>query len=371
MATITKRAWTTSSGEAREAWVLAFTDRQGKRHKKQFAKKRDADSHRVKVEGQIKGGSFRESKNTVADAIKAYVEHLQERNAKGHRVALGYYRNTKAQLDTYVLPKLGETALSDLTKGNVASFRDDIQREGATVLTARKVLGALSRSLKFAAERDWMAVNPAQGVRVIGGTDDDNDKVVPPSRDALAAILKAASPDTALRVRFASATGLRASEQWALQWRDVDFKRKEVNVRRSVDIFGVLKDATKSKAGKRKVPMSDALVAALTDHRGTTTNDEAFVFPDSRGGFTRHTNWIKRGWNPVLDAAGVDRLGWHALRHFAISTWVLGGINMKAVQVLAGHASFQMTSDRYSHLLPEDAPHAAFNRIAEGAPSGA
>ncbi|KQT48772.1 hypothetical protein ASG43_07915 [Aureimonas sp. Leaf454] len=370
MATITKRAWKTSKGEVREAWVLAFTDRQGKRHKEQFAKKREADAKRIEVEGLIKGGAYRDSKNTVAEAIEAYVDHLRERNAKGHRVATGYLRNTKAQLDTYVLPRLGDVQLTDLTKGDVAHLRDVLQKQGVSVLTVRKILASLSRTLKHAAEKNWIATNPASGIRVTGGQDDDDGKVVPPSRESLAAIIEAASPDVALRIRFASATGLRASEQWALRWGDVDFKRKEVRVGRTVDIYGIVKDTTKSKAGRRAVPLSDALAAALKAHRGDAV-DDAYVFPSTTGGFTRHTNFIKRTWNPAMDAAGVDRLGWHALRHFAISTWVLGGINMKAVQTLAGHASFQMTADRYSHLLPEDAPHAAINRIAEGLPSGA
>ena len=367
MATITKRAWKTGKGEQREAWVLAFTDRSGKRHKQQFAKKREADAKRIEVEGQIRGNSFRATKHTVADAIDAYARHLEERNASGQKVATGYFRNTKAQLETYVRPHLGNEQLGDLTKGQVAELRDKLRKEGASALTCRKVLASLSRALKHAEERDWIAGNPAKGVRVIGADDDGDGKVTPPSREALYAIIAAANPEEAIRIRFAASTGLRASEQWALRWGDIDWKAKVVRVRRTVDIYGEVREATKTKAGRRDVPLNDALRAELKERRGDAS-DDAYVFPDSRGGFTRHTNFLRRTWRPLLKAAKVDPIGWHALRHFAISTWVLAGINMKAVQTLAGHSSFQMTADRYSHLLPDETPHAALNRIAATLP---
>jgi integrase len=43
----------------------------------------------------------------------------------------------------------------------------------------------------------------------------------------------------------------------------------------------------------------------------------------------------------------VPRFNWHALRPFAISTWIEGGLAPKTVQTFAGHASLQVTTDRY------------------------
>ncbi|MCD1642475.1 tyrosine-type recombinase/integrase [Aurantimonas coralicida] len=375
MATITKRRWQTK-GETKEAWVLSYIDREGRRHRSQFARKRDAEAHRITVEGQIKANTYTTSKATVADAVKAYSDHLEVRHASGHRVATGYFRNTVAQLDTYVVPALGPLPLATLTRGNIAGFRDKMLANGVSVLTARKVLGSLSRTLSHAAERDEIAANPAKGVRVIGADDQATGRVTPPSRETLALLVRHADADTSLRIRFAAATGLRASEQWALQWQDIDFDKKEVQVRRTVDIYGTVREQTKSKAGRRTVPLADGICAELAAIRGDPT---AWVFIGPRGAFTRHTNFTRRVWKPLLAKAAsgasgstpFEPIGWHALRHFAISTWVLAGINMKAVQTLAGHSSFQMTADRYSHLLPDETPHAALNKIAAGLPQGA
>jgi len=49
--------------------------------------------------------------------------------------------------------------------------------------------------------------------------------------------------------------------------------------------------------------------------------------------------------------AKVD-LRWHDLRHFAVSLWIAQGSSIKEVITFAGHASVQMTMERYGHLFP-------------------
>lgn len=377
MATITKRRWTTSKGEDREAWTLAYTDRQGKRHKEQFAKKREAEARRVEVEGQISKGAFREeAKNkTVKDAIDAYIKHLERRHERGEQVTTMYLRNTTGQLRGHVEPELGDKKLAELTARAVTDLIDKLKDNGIGLPTIRRVVGALSRTLQFAVGQDMVAANAAKGIRVTGRRGEGSDKVVPPSKKELAAIQKAAKEQPErrskqpagllLRIQFAAASGLRASEQWALRWRHIDLDTAVVTVETRVDGFGNF-DTTKSLAGTRTVPLGKTIVAALKEWREETrySKDEDFVFPDARGGFTRHTNFMKREWKPLIESAKVKDIGWHALRHFAISTWIEAGLQPKAVQTLAGHATFQITMSRYGHLFPSDDHATAMDKIA-------
>jgi integrase len=73
----------------------------------------------------------------------------------------------------------------------------------------------------------------------------------------------------------------------------------------------------------------------------------------------------REGWHPAQVAAGVvdsdgkpKYPGLHALRHFYAS-WCInrkidGGLELpiKVVQARLGHASIQITDDRYGHLFP-------------------
>ncbi|MDX1101780.1 tyrosine-type recombinase/integrase [Sinorhizobium medicae] len=377
MATITKRRWTTGKGEDREAWTLAYTDRQGKRHKEQFAKKREAETRRVEVEGQISKGAFRAeaAKKTVKDAIDAYIKHLERRHEKGEQVTTMYLRNTTGQLRGHIQPELGDKKLSELTARGVTDLIDKLKDNGIGLPTIRRAVGTLSRALQFAVGQDMVAGNPVKGIRVTGRRGEGSEKVVPPTKKELADIQKAAKEQPErrskqptgllLRIQFAAAAGLRASEQWALLWRHIDLDTAVVTIETRVDGFGNF-DTTKSLAGTRTIPLGKTIVAALKEWREETRygKDEDFVFPDARGGFTRHTNFMKREWKPLIKSAKVKDIGWHALRHFAISTWIEAGLQPKAVQTLAGHSTFQITMSRYGHLFPSDDHSTAMDKIA-------
>jgi integrase len=89
------------------------------------------------------------------------------------------------------------------------------------------------------------------------------------------------------------------------------------------------------------------------------------VFPNRHGEIADYLNIVRRGLIPIQIAAGVtDKhgkakyTGLHALRHFyaswCINRRVDGGLELplKLVQSRLGHASIQMTADRYGHLFP-------------------
>ncbi len=388
MAKVKRRTWTNASGK-HEAWQIDFTDRFGKRHREQFALKRDAESRLGELQGTTRAGTYRAlaDKSDVAAACKAFCTYMTDRADRKEKVTETYLRTTRQHCENYIDPAneyvlrrpgiarkdaiafrggIGAVKLADLTAARVVKFRDEMRKHGAGIVTTRRVLGTLSRVLKHAVENDLAAMNVAKGIRVIGTRDEDSERVTPPSKSALAALLKAADDDFRVRLQFAAATGLRASEQWALRWRNVDLAAGKVTVDSRVDAFGGI-DTTKSAAGKRTVPLGKALVGALTSWRDRSKHigEDDFVFPDARGGFTRHTNYIKRKWLPLIEAAGVDPIGWHALRHFAVSTWIEAGLQPKAVQTLAGHASYAITMNRYGHLFPSDDHQTAFDKIAE------
>lgn len=382
MATITKRSWITGKGETRQAWVLAFTDASGKRHKNQFATKREADAARIEAEGQVRGGTFRAdaSSKTVHEACEAYLLDLAKRRDRNERVTEHYFRTTEAQLYNYVSPQdgrdvtfakgIGTTKLAHLTSRTVTALRNDLRDAGVGVVTTRRILGSLSRVIKHARGQDWIATNPVEGVTVTGRRDEGSKKVTPPRKSDMAAILKAADTDIRIKVMFSAASGVRASELWALVWGNVDFVRGEVTIDRRVDAWRNV-DVTKSEAGMRTIPLGKAVIAALKEWKLAATDkaDDALVFPNKKGEHFDHRNVMTRQWRPLLAAIKADHptfkpVGWHALRHFAISTWIAAELKPKTVQTLAGHSSLAVTMDRYGWMFPADDHRDAMDKIA-------
>jgi len=201
---------------------------------------------------------------------------------------------------------------------------------------------------------------------VIGPRGEGSRKIVPPSKVDLKRILNAADEGVRLMLIFAASTGVRAGEQWAARWQDVDFDRCELRISRRVDAYGE-EGAPKSAAGVRTMPLSAQLVAVLKAWKVKSrfSKSEDLIFPNRRGGHIGHDNLVKRQFLPLFEGKSSARFNWHALRHFAVSTWIEAGFTPKMVQTFAGHASLQVTMDRYSHLFPSEDHKVAMDQIAK------
>jgi integrase len=159
--------------------------------------------------------------------------------------------------------------------------------------------------------------------------------------------------------------GLRASELRGLRWKDVDLKRGEISVRQRADRYRKI-GPTKSDAGERTIPLVPMLVNVLRAWKLTCPKGALdLVFPNKQGAVQDYSNILKRGLWPAQIAAGIvtrtgeaKYSGLHSLRHFYAS-WCVnrkadGGLELplKLVSARLGHASIQLTADRYGHLFP-------------------
>lgn len=107
--------------------------------------------------------------------------------------------------------------------------------------------------LSYAIVRDLISINVARGIKVIGRRDEGSKKIVPPTKDVMRALIKAADQDFKVKLMFASSTGVRAAELHALRWRHLDFEQGEVKIEARVDAY-YEEDVTKTAAGMRTIP---------------------------------------------------------------------------------------------------------------------
>ena len=370
MASIRKRSWETAKGETRTAYTVDYVDGRGDRQRKQFDRYKAADRFRIKVEGQLANGTYRPDadKITVKEACMAFLDYADGRMMRNERMTRKMLVVYRGHVNNHILHAehgVGSRKLSQFTAKSVGDFRDAIRTAGVTVSTTRKIIATLHAILEYAIGQDWIAVNAAHGVKVIGPRDEGAKKVVPPSKADLKALLDVADELLRFMVLFAASTGLRAGEQWALRWCDIDLRSGGLRVERRVDSYGD-EGPPKSAAGIRTVPMSSAIVAMLKEWKMQSSfkQPDDYVFPNRNGSHTCHDNMIKRQFKKSLERAGVSGVTWHSLRHYAVSTWIEAGLAPKTVQTFAGHSSLQVTMDRYGHLFPSDNHKAAMDVIA-------
>jgi integrase len=399
MATVRKRKWKTASGEVRTGWFVDFYDAEGKRDRKLFDNRREADDFRIEIEGQLRSGTFRAdaSKVTVRDLANLFITHCEERMNRGEHMTRRNFQTYQGYVRNYMCPDpewhaakharpshafdyfdkgIGHKSLAQLTAGVVTRFRDDLRGAGVSVPTTRKILATLQVMLAYGISLDLIAFNAAKDVRVLSTRADDAKQITPPSKEIMRELIELSDETFRVQLVFAAASGVRAGELHALRWRHIIFERREVRIETRVDPYGN-EDVPKTKAGRRVIPLGDGVLAALKAWRQASRypGKDDLVFPNQIGGYLNHDDMVKRRFLPLFGKLverwkreGINEtpevFAWHALRHFAISCWIDAGLPPKTVQTFAGHSSLQVTMDRYGHLFRSDDHGRAMDAIS-------
>ncbi len=167
-------------------------------------------------------------------------------------------------------------------------------------------------------------------------------------------------------IRVAAYAGLRRGELVALRWRDVDFVGRKIIVRRAVSGETELR-STKSRRA-REVPLPDQAGAALErlSRRGEFTGADDYVFAN-RFGRRLDPSALRRRFERARDAAGLEPLRFHDLRHTYGSLLVAGGIDLPSVKAAMGHLHLS-TTERYLHARPAGELAERFTRALGGFP---
>ncbi len=101
--------------------------------------------------------------------------------------------------------------------------------------------------------------------------------------------------------------------------------------------------------------------------------NNGLVFASGKGTPLDAQNIVNRHFKPLLKRAGLPDIRWHDLRHSCFTILLARSTHPKYVQHLAGHASIQLTLDRYSHWMPTMGKHtaSAMDEALDEADSGA
>jgi integrase len=399
MAAIRKRITAGKDGEKTTRQTVDFYDAQGKRRRKDFATKREADAFRIEMEDQKRKGTFRPDadKVTVKEAADLFLKHCRARMERGERMTRRNFQTYEGYVRNYICPDpdwhakkhakphhqfkffdkgIGHKTLWQLTTGTVTKFRDDLREFGVSVPTTRKIITMLKVMLDFAIGQDLTAVNAAEKVEVIGKRGEGAEQVTPPDKEVMRQLIALADEDFQVKLIFAAASGVRAGELHALRWKHVSFSRREVKIETRVDPYGT-EDVPKTLAGIRTIPLGENVLLALKQWklRSRFREQGDLVFPNTLGSYLNHDDMVKRKFYPLFERLTakwkeercnepLELFNWHALRHFAISCWIDAGLPPKTVQTFAGHSSLQVTMDRYGHLFRSDSHSRAMDAIA-------
>ncbi len=262
--------------------------------------------------------------------------------------------------------KLARKPLDAVQPSDVRRWMSDLARRKVGLRTRQRVLALLRTALGAAEREHTLLYNPAAKVETPKAA--KRKVCVTLDREHVGALLEAAEGNAyEATVVLAALHGLRIGEVLGLQWRDVDLRDGFVTVRRQLAedrrsghrYFAPVK----TKAGERTVPLSDFAVAALKrllDRVGATPHPGRLLFSDANGAPLRRSNFHRRVWTPIRDAANLPKgTRFHDLRHAAASALLGAGQDVVTVAGVLGHSSPAVTLSIYSHALPSRMREAA------------
>jgi integrase len=298
--------------------------------------------------GEVQAGAY-----TVEQAMNDYLAHLAIAKRKPQ------YR-TAAIVKAHILPTLGKIELVKLTHGKVKAWRDALAEtaprlrtkagkpqayrtvnEGsqrARQATANRILTVLKAALNYAKGESRRIATDAAWVDVKPFAKVDVPKVRFLTADEVNAVVGKCEHDFESLVKGALLTGCRYGELTAITVAEFNPKDGQVYV-------------AQSKNGEaRYVDLNNAGIEFFTHlSSGRKPNESLFL---RSNGKAWKTSEQFRPMNAACDAAKVEGVNFHILRHTYASHALMAGMTIEVLAQQLGHKDTRITMRHYAHLCP-------------------
>jgi integrase len=254
-----------------------------------------------------------------------------------------------SHLRCHLVPAFGRLRLDQIELEEVQVFVTKLAKTHGRH-TVTNILSTLFTVMKAAKKWGYQVTEARRADLVI-----PNDRPSRPGRfflpEQVKAILALAKEPWKTVFSVAAMTGLRPGEVLGLSVDDLDFKTRQIFVRRSVWYGRV--HTPKSKSSIAPVPMPETLAAILAKFlESWTPNEQRLLFVNRVGRAHSANKVVQRKLWPILDALGIPRCGMHAFRHSLGTALSSTGASVKTIQTQLRHASSAVTLEKYVHPIP-------------------
>ena len=241
-------------------------------------------------------------------------------------------------LRVHLVPFFGRFKLDSIKNVNIEEYKASRLKRELTSKTINNQLTVLSKCLVTA--KEWGVIDSIPTVKLL--------RIAPSSFDYLTLeechlLLDCARGEEVYgdMLLLALKTGLRFGELIALDWNDVDLRKGELTIRRSI-VNGELQDSTKSNK-IRYIPLTNEVNEMLRVEKKVT----GYVF-NKEGEPINYSSSCKV-LARLCKKAGLRTVYWHVFRHTFASHLAQNGVAIQVIQKLLGHSDIRTTM-RYSHL---------------------
>jgi integrase len=319
------------------SYQIDYFDPNGKRVRKSFGKKKDAEAELGKRVSLIAENRYLDVKKDYTTSLKEMLEKYED-NFK-HQAS---FESLKRYCMESFKDHFGEdTLLSNIRYVNLEAYRNHLRQKLTRHGTLRadasvnREMATIRHIFSKAVEWEMFERNPFEkGTSLLLKLSNQRMRYL--TEEEVKSLLNECESRIHLShiVKCALNTGMRRWEILTLRWDQI----------RNGFIY---LEKTKIK-NKREIPINDELEKVFKEIR----REQGLT---SRCVFTYHSKTIRRverAFKGALTRAGIEDFKFHDLRHTFASHVIMRGGSFKDVQELLGHKTMAMTL-RYAHLSQE------------------
>lgn len=326
-----------------EWWI--FINHNNKRKSRKVGDKRSANAVKKVIESKIAQGTWDTGESsklpTLAVQGQKFIDSpLREWSERTHR-------ETQILFNNHVSPALGKEPIDKIEIRDVKKLLETVRGKGLSSSSAKAVLRVLRGILEDAREDGLIPANPCLGMGKYCGNGKVRE-INPLDAQGVSELLKNAQAlplEIRTLILVAVRSGLRIGELLALEWSDVDFEGRTVEVSKSFDYHNLKVKSTKTGTS-RTVRITPQVVEGLKDLK-IAANCGKLLFCDEDGGHLTHQR-VSR-WLRVISPISL-----HDLRHTYATLRIAKSDNIVDVSKQMGHASIETTLRSYTHWMPSE-----------------
>lgn len=307
---------------------------------------------------------YEQRQGTLITAKDQTVKQHLERWIEIHKTRIRWstYLNYRRVIDKHLLPTLGHLTLQKVSARDLDALYARKLEEGLSPIRIRSIHMVMRMALKQAVRWRLISRNVSDDVTPPRDTQlHERQTLTPVQARKLLAAAKGHRLEAMLTLALAS--GMRRGELLALRWKDTDFEKRSLSIRRSVNRLpgGHRETEPKTASGKRHIILPQFVIEALQQHRvrqkearlkaGPAWEENDLVFCNIYGRFLNSQSLFVL-FSSLLKKAGLPHMRFHDLRHSAATILLAMGVSAKVVQELLGHSNISLTLNVYGHVLP-------------------
>lgn len=285
------------------------------------------------------------------------------------QVKVTTFVNRKRLLEVHILPHLKDYYIDKI---NVRMCQELVNTWYSSFSESARLVNLTSQIFKFGINQGFCNDDPTTKIIRPKNTHKTHYNAPYYEKDELLLFLKAIQRDEDLKAYTMfytlAFTGLRRGELFGLQWRDIDFKRKTLAVRRNLIYNEQEKkfefSTPKTKSSQRVIGIDNNMINLILKwrnyqrefflSRGINVNSpEQLIFTSINNHYMTDA-YLRRIVKRITEKYDLPHITIHGFRHTHCSLLFEAGAEMHTVKNRLGHSDIQTTMNIYTHVTKQE-----------------